>query len=134
MQDALDKEYSCLAFGGQMKAAIQLISSAMDVLTKLGGFTQRNLSLDILEGVAKMRYGLSVVAELLQMQVNEVEGTSTRHSQKLYGSVSSRLIAEARYVSIYTGAYTSKCNIDNKKEWRQDWDASTYYYGHVGMS
>ena len=85
-----------------MKAAIQLVTSAMDVLTKLGGFSQDSVSLDMLEGVAKMRYGLFVVAELLQMQVNEVEGTLASHNQKLYGSVSSRLIAEARYIHVCT--------------------------------
>ena len=84
-----------------MKTAIQLITSAVDVLTTFGVFTQTNVSLNILEGVAKMRYGLFVVAELLQMQVNEVEGTSASHSQKLYGSVSLGLIDKARSVFIY---------------------------------
>ena len=104
IQDALDKEYSCLAFVGQMKAAIQMITSAMDVLTTLGGFPQRNISLDILEGVAKMRHGLFVVAELLQMQVNEVEATSASRNEKLYGFVSSSLIDKARCV-LFTHMY-----------------------------
>ena len=77
-----------------MEAALKLFASAMDEFT---GFTQRDISLDMLEGVARLRYALQVAAELLQMQVKEMGGASASHTHVLHGRVASRLVDATRY-------------------------------------
>ena len=74
-----------------------LLSSATDTLVRSTGVRVHAISLDMLESVAKMRYSLLVVAELLQHRLNE-QG----HSQSLYGVVVHRLLEEARYFKSYT--------------------------------
>ena len=69
-----------------------LLSSATDNLVRSAGIREHTISLDMLESVAKMRYSLLVVAELLQHRVNE-QG----HNQSLYGVAGNRLLEEARY-------------------------------------
>ena len=69
-----------------------LLSSATDPLVRSAGVRMHTISLDMLESVAKMRYSLLVVAQLLQHRLNE-QG----HSQSLYGVVAHRLLEEARY-------------------------------------
>lgn len=62
-------------------------------------FTQRDIIVDLLEGVAKVRYALLVVANLLQQQVNEVGGTSlASHPQIIHRATATRLLEEARKV------------------------------------
>ena len=74
----------------------KMLSSATDILTHSAGFTERTISLEILESIAKMRYALLVVSELLHLQVNEREREEDDHS--LYGRIASILIDEAKYV------------------------------------
>ena len=69
-----------------------LLRTAADTLVRSAGVREHTISLDMLESVAKMRYSLLVVAELLQHRVNE-QG----HSQSLHGVVAHRLSKEARY-------------------------------------
>ena len=76
-----------------------LLSSATDTLVHSAGVREHTISLDVLESVAKMRYSLLVVAQLLQHRVNE-QG----HNQSLYGLACHRLLEEARY--FYTYALT----------------------------
>ena len=62
------------------------------------GFTQRDITLDLLEGVAKIRYALLVVADLLQQQVNEMGGASpASYAHIIHGAMANRLIEEARH-------------------------------------
>ena len=84
-----------------MEAAIKLFAAAMELLSQCTGFSQRDVSLDMLEGVAKLRYALLVAAELLQLQVKEMGGDSASHTQILYGRVASRLVESARYCCMY---------------------------------
>ena len=83
-----------------MKAATELLSSGMETLTQFAGFTLQDISLELLEGVAKVRYALLIVAQLIQLQVNEVGGAPSfsSHTHNLYRSIASRLLDEARYV------------------------------------
>ena len=74
----------------------QLLSSATDTLTHYSGSSQGIISLEVLEAVAKMRYALLVVAELLQLQVNEQGAAFKGHTQNLYGLAASALLEEAR--------------------------------------
>lgn len=93
-----------------MRAASELLTSAMDTLTRSTGFSHRAISLDVLEGVAKMRYALFVVAKLLQLQINEMGGALASHTQKLlYGSVASNLLEEAKYVLSICITTLSEC-------------------------
>ena len=69
-----------------------LLSSATDTLVRSAGVRVHTISLDMLESVAKVRYSLLVVAQLLQHRVNE-QG----HNQSLYGVAGHRLLEEARY-------------------------------------
>lgn len=73
-----------------------LLSSATDTLTHFAMSPQRSISLEVLEAVAKMRYALLVVAEVLQLQVNQQGGAFISHTHSLFGLVASKLIAEAR--------------------------------------
>ena len=100
MKDAIDKEYSGLSLETKMEAVLrrQLLSSATETLTHFAGSTQqRSVSLEALDAVAKMRYALLVVAELLQLQVNQQGGALVGgHTHYLYGRTASILIEEAR--------------------------------------
>lgn len=69
-----------------------VLPSAADALIHSQGFTEHTISLDVLEGVARMRYCLRVVAELLQLR-----GTEQGHTQYLYGSAAYHLLEETRY-------------------------------------
>ena len=74
----------------------QLLSSATNTLTHFAGSSQRTLSLEVLVAVAKMRYALLVVAELLQLQVNEQGAAFKGHTHNLYGRAASALVEETR--------------------------------------
>ena len=72
---------------------------AVQSLEGASGLMQRDVSLDLLEGVAKLRYGLLVVANLLQQRVNSLGGaSSTSHAQVIFGSAANQLLEEARRV------------------------------------
>lgn len=68
-----------------------LLKSATDTLVNSAGFKEHTISLYMLESVARMRYGLFVVAELLQVRV-----TQQSSAQSLYGRVAHQLLEEAR--------------------------------------
>ena len=87
-----------------MRAATELLTSGLDTLARFSGFTEQDISLELLEGVAKMRYALLVVAQLLQLQVNEAGRAPSLPSRthNLYGSVASILLDEARYTAEYS--------------------------------
>lgn len=85
-----------------MEVAIKLVTCAIDTLTQFAGFTQSNVSVEVLEAVAKMRYALLVITELLQLRVDEMrEASLTSHSHNLYGTVASTLLDKARYCTAY---------------------------------
>ena len=73
----------------------QLLSSATTTLTYFSGSSRGIISLEVLEAVAKMRYALLVVAELLRLQVNEQGAAFKGHTHNLYGRAASALL-EAR--------------------------------------
>ena len=95
-QNAIDKEYCSLSLEKKMDTIlkINLLKFATHTLVHSAGATQHTISIDMLESVARMRYALQVVAELLQLRVSE-QG----QSQSLYGAVAHRLLDEARFVS-----------------------------------
>ena len=65
------------------------------------GCIQENMSLELLEGVAKIRYALFVVADLLQQQVNDVgERSQTSNRHILHGVSASGLLDVARSVCV----------------------------------
>jgi hypothetical protein len=97
-EDALQKENSAHPLGQKMDVAIRLMASSVDTLTQCTSFTLSNISMKVLEGVAKMRYGLLVVAELLQLQANPIKGVSfSNQSQNIHGRLASTLLDTARY-------------------------------------
>lgn len=81
-----------------MKAIVRnhLLTSATNTLIGLGGITEQNISLDVLESVAQIRYALTVVAELFQLRANEKGQVSANHTRILHGRIASILINEAR--------------------------------------
>jgi hypothetical protein len=95
-ENAVEKEYCGLSFKGKIGAMTDLLKSSADTLTCLPGFA--TISLDSLESVARMRYALQVVAELLLLQVNEQGGSLESHTQNLHGRIASVLLEEARCV------------------------------------
>ena len=76
----------------------KMLTSATDILIQSTGFTEQTVSLDILESVARMRYALHVVSELLQLQVNEQDEGFASQDRILYGRTASILIEEAKYI------------------------------------
>ena len=98
-QDAIYKEYCGESLECRMKSIVKkkMLTSATDILIKSAGFTERTVSLDILESVARLRYALSVVSELFQLQVNVQDEGFSSQDPKLYGHTASILIEEARY-------------------------------------
>ena len=96
-QNAVDKEYCGLSLEHKIEAILKrnLLSSATDILVRSAGVREHTISLDMLESVAKMRYSLLVVAQLLKHRVNE-QG----HNQSLYGVACHRLLEEARYFAL----------------------------------
>ena len=94
-QDALHKEHSNLALVQKMESILrkQLLSSAAATLSHFAVSSQRSITVEVLEAVAKMRYALMVVAELLQLQVN-VQG----EAHNLYGRAASAVVEEARCI------------------------------------
>ena len=77
-----------------MKAIINrnLLTSATETLVNSAGFTEHNISLEMLEGVARMRYCLCVAAELLLLL-----GSEQAHTQYLCGRDSHQLLKKTRY-------------------------------------
>ena len=73
----------------------KFLATATDTLINSVGFTEHTVSLDMLESVARMRYCLQVVSELLQLRVNQQGGP-----QFLYGHVAHQLLNETRYHNI----------------------------------
>ena len=99
-QDAMNKEYCGQSLECRMEAIVKkkMLTSATDILIQSAGFTERTVSLDILESVARMRYALHVVSELLQLQVNEEDEGFPSQDRILYGRTASILIEGARYI------------------------------------
>ena len=74
---------------------------------RAAGFSQRDITLDLLEGVAKVRYALLVVAGLLQQQVNEVGGAfPASHTHIIHGATADRLLQKARQACTMEGVNT----------------------------
>ena len=98
LQNAIDKEYCSLSLEKKMETILKnnLLKSATHTLGHSAEATQHTISIDMLESVARMRYALQVVAELLQLRVSE-QG----QSQPLYGIAAHRLLDEARFVSSF---------------------------------
>jgi hypothetical protein len=65
----------------------KLLMSGTDILVHSASSTEHTISLDLLESVAKIRYCLRVVADVLQLH-------SKRHD---YGHMVHRLLEECRY-------------------------------------
>lgn len=101
-KDALQKENSGQQVGHKMDVAIRLMASSVNTLTQCTSFTLHNISMEVLEGVAKMRYGLQVVAELLQLQANTTKDIFSSNL-KIHGHLASTLLEKARCItcSIY---------------------------------
>ena len=95
-QNAIYKGYCSLSLEKKVETILKnnLFKSAMHTLVHSTGATEHTISIDMLESVARMRYALQVVAELLQLRVSE-QG----QSQSLYGIAAHRLLDEARFVS-----------------------------------
>ena len=107
LQDALDKELSSHSFPQRLARSVDLLQEGMQSLLGNVNFTQRDITLDLLEGVAKVRYTLLVVADLLHEQVNEVGGASSvSHSQSMHGATANRLLEEARQACTMEGINT----------------------------
>ena len=98
IQNATYKDFCCLSLENKIKAILEknLLTSATDTLAHSAGLTEHTISLEALESVAKMRCCLLVVAELLQLRVNQ-QG----HSQFLYGRMVQQLLEETRYSFCY---------------------------------
>ena len=71
------------------------------------GFTRKDITLDLLEGVAMVRYALLVVADLLQQQVNKVEGAfPPSHTESVNEATVIQLLKEARQICTMVGINT----------------------------
>lgn len=98
-QDALDKENSFSSFVQRMETASKLIYSAVPTLAAFADSARSNISIDVLESIARMRYGLQVAAELLQMQTNMTRRSSlSSDNPNLYGAAADSLLNKCRYV------------------------------------
>ena len=64
IQDALYKEFCEKSFASMMEDTTNILEDGHQALRQLGQYTDA-VTLDYLEGVAKVRFALSVVAELL---------------------------------------------------------------------
>lgn len=62
-----------------------ILNSATCTLTDADGLTLKYISLEVLESVAKMRYALFVVAELLLCRVNGQAGAINLHGRAASG-------------------------------------------------
>lgn len=91
-KDALDKEFSSLPLHKRIKTILgrNLLSSAIDTLTT---WEKNEMSIEISEAVAKIRYSLLVVTELLHHEINEQVEASKDDTDNLYTHT---LIDEAR--------------------------------------
>ena len=79
----------------------------MESLRRAAGYSQRDITLDLLEGVAKVRYALLVVAGLFQQQVSEVGGASpASHAHIVHGAMANPLLEEARQACTMEGVNT----------------------------
>ena len=96
----MNKQYCGQSLECRMEAIVRkkMLASATDILIQSAGFTEQTVSLDILESVARMRYALHVVSELLQLQVNEQDEGFASQDRILYGRTASILIEGARYI------------------------------------
>ena len=106
-QDALDKELSSQPLPQRLAGSVDLLQEGMESLMRAAGFSQRDITLDLLEGVAKVRYALQVAAGLLQQQINEVGGASpASHAHIVHGAMANRLLEEARHACTMEGVNT----------------------------
>ena len=63
-----------------------------------GELMQQHISLDLLEGVANIRYGLFVVAKLLLCQVNKVDGAFLSNNSDIISIAANQLVDKAQYL------------------------------------
>jgi hypothetical protein len=93
-ENSFDKQYSSLSLESKTEMIVRdrMLTTATDGLVHSAGFSEHTVSLDLLESVARMRYCLQVVTELLQLHANRQGGT-----QFLYGHVVHQLLEETRY-------------------------------------
>ena len=93
-QNSFDKQYSSLSLESKAEVIVRdkMLTTATDGLVHSAGFSEHTVSLDLLESVARMRYCLQVVTELLQLHANRQDGTHF-----LYGHLVHRLLEETRY-------------------------------------
>ena len=98
LQNSFDKQYCSLSLEAITEGIVKdkILRAATDTLVHLAGFTDQTVSLDLLESVARTRYCLQVVTELLQLHANQQGDT-----QFLYGHVVHRLLEETRYMLDY---------------------------------
>jgi hypothetical protein len=92
-ENSFDKQYSSLSLESKTGVIVRdkMLTTAADGLVHSAGFSEHTVSLDLLESVARMRYCLQVVTELLQLHANRQGGT-----QFLYGHVVHQLLEETR--------------------------------------
>ena len=88
------KDTCCLSLEGKIKDILRekLLETATNTLVHAAGLTELTISLEALESVARLRYCLLVVAELLQLRIDQ-EG----HTHFLYGRMVHQLLEETRY-------------------------------------
>ena len=84
LQDAIYKKHSQCLLEKRICSARDLIYQGMDELARIPTLAQDGeISLDYLEGVAKLRYGLLVAAELLHAQLENKEQRAHTHDAQL---------------------------------------------------
>ena len=92
MQDALYKEFYEKSFANRVEDTIGILEDGYQALCQHGRYTEA-VSLDYLEGVAKVRFALSVVAELL----NQNDQPWSQHED---GVLVAQLLHQAREVCV----------------------------------
>ena len=92
-QDSLYKKFTTEHFQDKLSSATAMLQEAHSAF-QVSSYSQGDALLYVLEGVAKARYGLSVVAVLLNELVSEdSEGTD---SQPLHGIIAQQLLQVAK--------------------------------------
>ena len=103
IQDALYKQHTNLPIRERLPTAYDLLTQASGVLMDQQG----QVSLEYLEAMAKIRFTLSIVADLLSKQV--IEAGRTPESQYYHGAQATHLIQAAK--DICTNPHVNQIDI-----------------------
>lgn len=82
IQDSLNKKISSLAVAERVEKTIAILNEGHTKLRDIGYHYSATTSLNYLEGIAHIRFGLSVVAEVLYQQQHDIHIVNLMHTAK----------------------------------------------------